>query len=222
MATKQIILNKNLIVNIRILVKHDTEEILQETIKTLKKCVKYLSIKSNLSITIRPTRNLFVKNKLCGIAGYTPQKDKIILSVYPKTKNWKKIFPITLAHEYNHALAFHYYPNPKTAKFKLIHGIISEGMADNFVEKVIGKTAPWVSKNSFKIYEKYFSKIKPLLNKKNIDIYDKTFLGKGDYPLWTGYAIGYCIVKNFLNQKPRLGWNKIIKLSSDGILVTRF
>ncbi len=219
MITQQIILNKNLTVNIRILVKHDTDEILRETIKTLKKCVKYLSIKSNLSIIIKPTHNLFVKNKLHGVAGYTPYKDKIILSLYPKTKNWKKIFPITLTHEYNHAFAFHYYPNPKTAKFKLIHGIISEGMADNFVKKVMGKTAPWVLKNSFKIYKKYFPKIKPLLSKKNIDIYDKIFLGKGDCPLWTGYAIGYCIVRKFLNQNPKLKWNKIIQLSPDRIIL---
>jgi uncharacterized protein YjaZ len=213
MKTQQIILDKNLIANIHILVKYDADEVLQEIIKTLKKCAKYLSVKSNLSITIKPTNNLFVKKKLYGVAGYTPRKDTIILSLYPKTKNWKKIFPITLVHEYNHALAFHYYPNPKTAKFKLIHGIISEGIADNFVEKVIGKTAPWVSKNSFKIYKKYFPEIKNLLDRKNMDVYNKIFLGEGKYPLWIGYAIGDYIVKNFLNQNPKLKWDKIIQLS---------
>jgi len=213
MKTKRIVLNKDLVVNLRFLIDFNVEEILKETVKTLKKCVKRLSIKSNLCIVIKPTNDLFVKKKLHGVAGYTPRRDCILLSLYPGTKNWKKIFSITLTHEYNHALVFHYYPSPNTKKFKLLHGIISEGIADNFTEDVIGRIAPWVVKSSLWKYKNYFPKIKTMLNSNNLDVYDEIFLGTGKYPLWIGYLLGYLIVRNFLDKNQRKKWEEVIKLS---------
>jgi uncharacterized protein YjaZ len=213
MKVKQIIFNNNLVVSICFFIDFNTEEILQEMMRILKKCVRYLSIESNLCIGIKPTSDIFIKEKLQGVAGYTSCKDSILISFYPGTKNWKKILPITLTHEYNHALTYHYYPSPNNKEFKLLHGIISEGIADNFTEDVIGRTAPWVVKNSLRKYKKYFPKIKTMLNNSNLDVYDEVFLGTGKYPLWIGYLIGYWIVRTFLDKNPRKKWEAIIKLS---------
>ena len=65
---------------------------------------------------------------------------------------------------------------------------------------------------------KIFNEIKNRLNSKNNKFHKEVFYGTGKYPLWSGYAIGYYIVKEYLKKQKKVNWSKIIKTKPRVIL----
>ena len=76
MKIKKIIHNHKVIAYLCFFVDFSEKEILKETTKILKKCVAYLLPKSIICIGVNPTFSFFVKNKIQGVAGYTPLERK--------------------------------------------------------------------------------------------------------------------------------------------------
>jgi len=186
------------------------------TIKAYKK----LPTADKIRIFVFPTFRLFVKNKMFSVNGWTPYKNAINIYIFPESKDLKTVFQElknTVVHEYNHAIRFKYFL--LYVKSTLIDDIISEGLAENFRMDVLGgKRSPWVTVLKKAETKKIFKQIKPLLNSKSKDVYYDLFFADRKFPLWTGYTLGYQIVKSFLKRYPKIEWKKIIKLSSEEIL----
>ena len=51
-------------------------------------------------------------------------------------------------------------------------------------------------------------------------IYREVFFGNKEYKRWTGYSIGYRLVKEFRKKYPNISWGEIIKMRQKDILVT--
>ena len=56
------------------------------------------------------------------------------------------------------------------------------------------------------------------VNSKKYKLYREVFFGTGKYPLWSGYTIGYYILKEYLKQQKEINWEKIIKTKPKVIL----
>lgn len=187
-------------------------EIIDIIKKTIVLCQKIYEIK-NLNIFVFPSFDLFVKKKMAGVTGFTPWKNTILLFINP-AKAWKKSLKKTVAHEFCHVATI------KNHRWTtLLDSIIFEGLAENFVQCVIkNKLSPWSKTLNLKQSKKYFKKLKENLDSKDINIYKSIFFKGEEYPLWAGYAIGYNIVKRFLDNHPKYSWSKIIKLRPQDIL----
>lgn len=137
-----------------------------------------------------------------GIGGYTPYHHLIFISLDPNFPNLKKTiseqFSRTLAHEIHHAVRTKYvgYGN------NLLEALVSEGLADHFDLEINQKKSQlW----NTALNEKQLIKFEKLATKeyfnKNYN-HDNWFFGSKNIPKWTGYTLGFELVKNFLQKHP--------------------
>lgn len=196
------------------------KEILSHVEKTMRKVYRLLPSKTKTRIYIFPTFRSFVKDKMSGVNGITPYRNTINIYVHPEPQNQKMFFQEinhTVAHEYNHTIRFQYFPLSSIST--LLDGFINEGLAENFRMRAMGgKISPWADVLQPEKTRKVFKKIRPFLHSTSKKIYYEVFFAEKKYPLWTGYALGYQIVKSFLKKYPKMKWEKIIKLQPKEIL----
>lgn len=182
--------------------------------KTIKKCSEELPL-FNKKIVIFKTRNEFVKIHMNGVTGNSFYENTIVLEIFP-IKNWEKELINTLAHEYSH-LAF--LEIRKQKKLKLIDSLIFEGIAETFREEIFkGKTAKWSKALTRKEAKKLFGKIKDKLKSENYTLYKNLFFGSKEYKRWSGYSLGYYIVKVFRKNHQKISWKEFIKIPPKEIL----
>jgi len=177
----------------------------------MEKCSSFLT-ENKINIFIFPTINKFVIENMEGVSGFTPWKNTILINLNP-TKNWEKAFEGTLAHELAHALCLNY-----NEWSTLRDSLVFEGIAENFKEGVVGGSSPWVNTLTKKEAFLIFNKIKKFLDSKDEGIYNELFFGSKDYPKWSGYAVGYYLVKDYLKKLKNVGWNEIMKMSPKDII----
>lgn len=122
----------------------------------------------------------------------------------------------TVAHEFNH-LVFYYYHRGK--KYTLVEQMAIEGLAENFREDVLGgKRAPWSGALTKSEAGKIFRSLKPLLRSRSSRVYSKVFWGSERYKRWTGYSIGYWLVKEFIKKKPSISWQALMRMKVENVL----
>nr|WP_245537478.1 DUF2268 domain-containing protein [Streptococcus didelphis] len=155
-----------------------------------------------------------------GIPGY------IFLSLVPNDYTINRI-PSAVAHECNHNIRYQFI---NWGKGPLKEMIVSEGLAENFAEKMYGKEniGPWVTKNNLDTLNKV---IKPII-KENLyidnmqeampylygDEITKMQGGIGvGLPYASGYTCGYYLVKYYL-QKTGLSIEEATLKTADNIL----
>lgn len=182
--------------------------------KSLQKAYLVLPSKKFIKIFIFPTLQTFVKNRMFGSSGYTPSKDSIhiYLSANPVSRN-KMVSAVkkTLVHEYNHAVRLQHFLN--LPSMTLLETLIFEGLAENFTTEMTDKKlSPWASALTEKSAREIFKKIKRLLGSNSKKTYYSVFFENKRFPLWTGYSIGYWMVKNFRQRNQNVKWPEIIRI----------
>lgn len=188
----------------------DPKVLLGEVKDVLEKASLYLE--EELFIYIFPTNSVFIKEKLKGVTGFCPWRNTIYIYIHPKSnlKDVKKV----LVHELAHSLSEYYSLNTNIGE-----GLIMEGLAENFVEKIMKKPDNTiVGAIQEKEIKKIFSEIKNILKERDYDKYSEVFYGTGKYPCWAGYSIGYYLVKKYLKSKTEVNWNKLLRENPETIL----
>jgi len=179
--------------------------------KAIKKCHQIIPSDST-RIFVFPTFNPFIIKEMSGVAGYCPWQNTIHLYVHP-VSGWKKVLENTVYHEFNHSIVAKYHQR-KT----LLDNIVIEGLAENFGESISKTTTSWAKAISLAKCQKILPNIKKLLNSRDYNIYQKVFFADKEYPLWTGYSIGYQIVKSFIRNNKNLTWEEMVKIKPKTIL----
>lgn len=181
----------------------DRQAELNETIeKTMIEAIDLLP-GENTSFYIFPVNpdDWFTINNMEGIGGAAFFGNKVLLIIDPAVDG--EMIQHTVAHEYNHTV--HMAENGRASLATVLDGVITEGKADVFANKLYPNTqVPWLA---------------PLTNDEKIatlekltDTFDSTLLMEYDdflfgnssanIPKWANYKIGYKIVENFLEQNP--------------------
>jgi len=190
------------------------EEVKKIIIANINKCQSRLGLKLKMNIHVFPSYNEFINKQMSGVSGYTPDSKNILIFV-SNQKGWKVALRNTIIHELSHAISFAY------NKWEtLSDSLVFEGLAENFREAIVGgKPAPWSIALNLKQSKYYFNKIRKFLKSKDDFLYSEIFLGGSKkYPLWTGYSIGYQIVKNYLKCHKDESWDDVFRMKSGSIL----
>lgn len=191
----------------------DEKKILRIIKKVIILCHKVIPSEPT-KIFIFPTFSTFVHKKMFGTTGYTPWKNTMLIFINSQSRLWKSALSRTIAHEFNHSIVLKY-NNWKT----LLDSIIFEGLAEYFQEYVIGgKRTRWVKALGVSQSKELFLKLKKYLQSKNPKLYHSVFFGDKKYPLWSGYSVGYHIIRSFIKNNLGVEWKQIIKLSPKEIL----
>ena len=129
----------------------------------------------------------------------------------------KKSLANTVAHELNHTIYyFHHYDD--FGNYSLLDNFILEGLAENFREHVVGGgIAPWSQALNKKKAFKTLDQLEPLLYSRDEDLQREIFFGNNLYKKWTGYSIGYWLIRHYLDAHPRSTWQTLMLESSDKI-----
>lgn len=115
----------------------------------------------------------------------------------------------TIAHEWHHLVFFRLFPEKH---YDLRSHIIMEGGAEIFREEVMGgQHAPWSLAINRKEAARQLRMLKSSLSVKGMQKYREVFFGNKKYKRWTGYAIGYHLVKNFRLKNRRVTWINFTK-----------
>lgn len=187
-----------------------------ETVKIIKntlfKCYNQIPI-LNKKIAIYHSKDAFIKDRMGGVGADALQEDIINIQINP-TKGWRKELANSIAHEYSHLAVL------DVRKWEnVLDSLIIEGIAENFREEVIGgKMAPWTKALTKNEGKKLLEKLKNRLKLKSETLHHPLFFGSKDYKMWSGYSLGYLIVKDFRRIYPNINWKDVIKLKSSEVL----
>ncbi len=197
----------------------DEREDIEAVIKSVVlKCLESNPIPS-LNVFVFPRVHTFnVYDKIMGyVTGYTPHSS--VIHIYMSTMGYSiDSLKSTVAHEFNHAVYF----NHRNSRSQTIRdAIIFEGLAENFEEYLLG-TQPPVSKTlNKKEAKKALIKMTPELDTRvswgEGSAYRNIFLGGGGYEKWTGYSVGYFIIKSFREAYSNISWEDIMKIDTENI-----
>lgn len=197
------------------------EKNLQKTIPSLKegllKASKLLKIGNDMIIVVSSTKDEFVKNKMGGITGYTPNAYTSFLTINANSK-WKKFIIGTVAHEFNHAIRFQRIKLPR--RLALLDSLVLEGLAQCFEEDSIGTIRPWSKAITRAQAKRIWTNLKEKLDIRSRDLNDRVFLSPDDkeFPHWSGYTIAYLILRKKLKRLKMTDWNKIMDIDSELIV----
>lgn len=195
--------------------KNKIENVIKQTIQICKKKLKINKIYIFIFPWFPEDKDKIFK----GVTGYARYEGVINLYIYSKKFDLNSIKQ-TIIHEYNH-LAFFFYQKifRKKYKWRIIDSLIMEGLAQNFEENIL-KIRPIYSKvlsqsNAFNLLKN----IKNELYKFDRKFYESLFFGSKKFKRWSGYTIGYFIVKKFIKQNKNLNWKDLICLPLEKYLL---
>lgn len=138
-----------------------------------------------------------------GLSGYNPSEDEVILFVDPQSS----VLPQSLANDLSPVLAheLHHAKRRRTVGYgsTLLEAIVSEGLADHFSMEAIGSESPlWARALTGSDLDMWTERAMETWTERP---YDHTgwFVGTDpDIPRWTGYAIGFKLVGDYLSADP--------------------
>jgi uncharacterized protein YjaZ len=122
--------------------------------------------------------------------------------------------PLVLAHELHHSTRVLDGPGYGTT---LLDTIVAEGGAEAFVRETYldAPPIPWVRPLSPATERRAWREAKPYLDEPDdTDVYERWFLGKGDLPRWTGYRLGYAVVRGYLKTHPDVDAARVATLTT--------
>ncbi len=191
----------------------EKDKIINYLAETAKLCSKALN-NEEINVFLFETNDDFITHKMEGSSGFCTNHNCILILVNLETFN-KIAIMNTFAHELAHSLNKYY----NMGYMSIGEGLVFDGVAENFRETFIdNRRSKIVSSISKKDAEKLIEDIKPILKSRKFNDYYEVFFGKGKYPLWAGYSIGYYLIKKYLSDLKDFDWNKILKKEPNEIL----
>ena len=194
----------------------------KETIKrtvhaTIQKCDKKLPIPTKNFIFVFPWFPTKEDVAFEGSFGFAAYSCVLHIFIAPDIFTQKSLAN-SVAHEINHTISF-YYHFDRYNKWSLLDYIVNEGLAENFREEVLHtSSAPCAVALTRKEAFEILISIRPLLHSKKSVICQNILFGNAKYKQWTGYSIGYWLVKEFRKKNKKLPWKEVIKIKPEDIL----
>jgi len=153
-----------------------------------------------------------------GLGGYALGPNEIEIVVDPEFIGLAQILPARLphivAHELHHAVRWRS-PGPYRT---LLEALVSEGLADHFgVELLSGQVPPWSRAFPEGGTEGYLDRAREDFDNAAFD-FEAWFFGVGtDLPRWTGYTLGFRLVRDYLEANPGLSAAQLVDVSAQAL-----
>lgn len=161
--------------------------------------------------------NRFFINRNQGKSGLA-FKDKIFLFVSPALED--QVVEALWVHEYHHAARMSVY-NKKMSEYNLLDSLVFEGLAEVAVLNYCGKKyiAPWTKAYRMEQLRHFWKQVyeKQLRIQRKDPLHDQLLFGQRGIPVMMGYAIGYELVKGYI-QNHRLSLKETLRMPSTQFL----
>ncbi len=187
------------------LILYKKTHIKAKIVEVLNRCRQKLE-NSGLTIYIMPSDpdNRAIMNRMSGIMGYTAGPKQIILTIDPSCDGWEPMIDYTFAREFTHAYLLGL-KEDKSKKRTLLEYMMYEGKADAFAHILYPNAkAPWTKSLTEVQKTETWNKIKTKLESNDQVYQSDVMYGSADFPLWTGYTLGYSILQSAFKNDPNL------------------
>ncbi|MDY8136976.1 DUF2268 domain-containing protein [Aquimarina sp. 2201CG5-10] len=177
------------------------KQIKKTVIKALKECNKLLK-SDKMTIYILPSSSELktMVQDMSGVFGFTAGSSQVLISIDPTIKDWQKMLPYAVAHEYNHT----YWTKKNLAtvtKWTLLDYLVFEGRGDYFAKLLYPKIeTPWTEALTEEKRQELWQKIQPHLENQDFSFQAEVIFGSYRFPMWGGYCLGYDIVQSSLSK----------------------
>lgn len=186
--------------------------------KALQDCEKNLPTNKNVRIILQYTEDKFVSEKMNGSAGSTEDEESMTIKINTNTSAWKDGVRASVAHEYNHVV-WHQIHGKDWQTVTLGELLVMGGLAQHFEEQLTGKRPLWSTAVSEEKTEEIFKTIKEHLQENGPEWWQNiSFENSDKYPLWSGYALAYVIIKRQLEKRGDVSWPDIMHMKSQELL----
>ena len=189
----------------------------KDIFKIIKKTMKLLKTyqRRRKYIFVFPCFDNFTVEKMNGTGGICPKRDIILLFLNLNGKDWRKSLKCTLIHEFAHSVSDCYSDG---RDFSIGKGMVLDGLAENFRKINFGGSDILINAISEEDSINYYKILKDKLDSIDSNFYNEVFYGTGKYPRWTGYTLGYYLIKGYLEKQKSIDWNILLRKDSKEIL----
>jgi uncharacterized protein YjaZ len=201
------------------LIKSNESQIKNDIRESLNLCNKHLK-REDLTIYVQPMSAAKDEQlqKMEGVTGVTIGAKDIILQFDPTIKGWEEALKSCVAHEFHHAYVMSLDENSGVST-NLLDYLIFEGRADAFAHTVYPQYASaWTKEERSKEIAPLWNKLKTKLQDQDYKFQREVMFGSAEWPDWTGYTLGYSIVRSCLKNKPQLSVLEWTKMKPEEIL----
>lgn len=191
--------------------ENQKNEIEKTILATIRKCNGKLSVPVKNFIFVHPyltTEDDKVFEGVMAVAVYS-----CVFHLFVNLDEYsKKSIQNTVAHELNHTIYYHNHYDDFN-NYTLLDEILLEGLAENFREQYFDPSVTkWASVlNKDEAFD-VFKKTKNILGSRDQKIIKEFLFGNDKYQKWTGYSVGYWLVKEFIKINPSLSWDEIMRV----------
>ncbi len=183
--------------------------------KGLTEASKLLDTRNDIIINVYSTEDKFIKNKMNGINGRAYNTCALSLWINKNATQWKRFVISDVAHEFCHVVRFQ---RIGEKHWTLLDGMVQEGLAQCFAEQVTGRIQSWSNAITREQARAVWAKLSRKLNVEDSTLYYRAFLKRRDneFPHWSGYTIGYLMIKARLRELGK-DWNDVIGMKSKAL-----
>src|SRR5271157_3727429 len=195
------------------------EEELSEAVPQIKvgmlKASRLLDTRNDIIINVFSTNDKLIKKERGGIAGFAVNDCTLSLGINRSASRWKRFVTGEVAHEFSHVVRFQRIGNKHQS---ILDCLVQEGLAQCFAEQVTGRVRPWSTAITHEQARKVWAKLGRKLNREDRTLYERVFFKQKDkeFPHWSGYTIGYLMIKAKLRELGK-DWNGIIGMKSKAL-----
>jgi len=151
-----------------------------------------------------------------GMGGYALSPNDVELAFDPEFPGLASVLesrlPQLVAHELHHTAR----QGEIGPWGTLLESIVSEGLADHFAVELLGvPLAPWSMAFPQSQTSRYLERARPEFDSVRFD-FEAWFFGVGtDLPVWTGYTLGYRIVRDYQQANPGRSAGDLVSTPAD-------
>jgi len=175
--------------------KEAIKTVVIETVSLVNKKMDVENLKTRINVSLS---NVIPE---IGIGGFNPNEQEITISIDPNFTNLEQSISIELAPMIAHEM--HHAKRRRTIGYgsTLLEASVSEGLADCFAMEIKGIDPPiWSVALTGSDLESWIETARDNWRDSPYD-HGKWFFGTtSDIPRWTGYSIGFRLVKDYINE----------------------
>lgn len=186
--------------------------------KAINKCQAYIT-NDSVTFYVQPPNiaNSDILTRMGGVTGMAVGSKHILLSIDPNVANWKESLEHSVAGECYSSYWTHKY-HDSTFKWTMLRYLVYVGKSNAFRLMIYpNANTPWVKALDEPKKAEMWTKIKPKLNTRNFFYMSEVMFGSNDYPLWTGFTLGYSIMNDALTKNPDLKFEDWDKMEAEKI-----
>ena len=203
-------------------------DVAREALEIASKSLPRPDMSARMFIFMGDGESSVLVNQLGSVLGFSLGASATFLFVWPRG-DWNANLRYNVVHEYAHLVRNLLFPRGisggrfvymKTQRPEtLMDAMVAEGIADCFARERLGGARPrWMESYDESDSPRMWPRVHRRFGVSDSAEIRRFLFGDGDrVPAWTGYALGYTIVRRFLDRNPNVSVRHLVSMTASDV-----